>query len=433
MTVTPLASASRAANATAFPQMAGLPNAHSPEEVGFSAGRLERITAVFQDDIDNGRLPGAVILVARDGKVAYHNALGFQNREQQIAMKTDSIFRIASLTKPITSAGVMMLVEEGRLRLEDSIADYLPELKSLTVGVETIDKKTGKPRLALEPAQREITVQDLMRHTSGFTYGHFGPSLVSKTYLENKVSDPSIDLAEFVRRLAKAPLAYQPGTTWNYSMSVDVLGRIIEVVAGVPLDRFIAERITRPLGMDSTGFHVGDDKLGRLAEAQVEPATGKRPQLRNVTDPPVFLSGGGGLASTVPDYARFSQMLLDGGALDGVRLLSPRTVAYMASNHLPPDVKYDPFYAGDGDWTMISPTPARAQGFGLGFAVRLERGRNPLAGSPGEFYWVGASGTAFWVDPQEKLIAVLMSQMGWSETGRYRSLLRSLVYQALVG
>jgi CubicO group peptidase (beta-lactamase class C family) len=374
-----------------------------------------------------------VILIARDGKVAYHEAMGFQNREEQIAMKTNSMFRIASLTKPITSVGIMMLVEEGRLRLEDPISDYLPEMTSLSVGVEKADKKTGERRLVLEPAQGEITVQDLMRHTSGITYGHFGTSLVSKTYLDGEVSDPNIDLAEFIRRLAKVPLAYHPGTTWNYSMSVDVLGRIIEVVAGMPLDRFIAERITRPLGMDSTGFYVGGDDLSRLAEPQIDLATGKRPQLRNVTDQPVFLSGGGGLASTVPDYARFSQMLLDGGALDGVRLLSPRTVAYMASNHLPPDVKYDPFYAGDGDWTMIAPTPARAQGFGLGFAVRLERGRNPLAGSRGEFYWVGASGTAFWVDPQEKLIAVWMSQMAWNETGRYRSLLRNLVYQALVG
>lgn len=410
----------------------GLPSAAKPEDVGFSSERLKRLTAAVRADVDKGLLPGAVILIARNGKVAYHEAIGFQDREQRLPMKADAIFRIASLTKPITAVAIMMLVEEGRIQIEDAVSVYLPELKNLQVGVERASASGAGRELALEPARRQPTVQDLLRHTSGFTYGQFGKSLVKQTYLDIKIQDENQPQAEFITKLAKLPLATQPGSTWDYGVSMDVLGRIVEVVSGMPLDQFFAERIAKPLGMRATGYYVAGANLGRLAEPQVVAATGQRTPMRNVTKRPNFLNAGGGMVSTAADYARFTQMLLNGGELDGVRLLSPRTVAYMASDHLPPGVKYDPFYATDADWTMIAPTPERGYGFGLGVAVRKDKGVNPLPGSPGEFYWVGATGTAFWIDPQEKLIAVWMSQIPWSQSGHYRSLLRNMVYQALI-
>ena len=408
-----------------------LTNAARPEEVGFSSVRLQRLTTAVRADVDKELLPGAVILIARHGKIAYQEAIGFQDRESKLAMKSDAIFRIASLTKPITSVAVMMLVEEGRIQLEDPVSAYLPELNDLRVGIEKI-AANGNRELTFEPARREPTIQDLLRHTSGFTYGHFGQSLVKQTYLDIKLQDENQPQSEFITKLAKLPLATHPGTTWDYGVSVDVLGRIVEVVSGMPLDQCVAERITTPLGMVSTGYFVASDKLSRLAEPQVNPATGERQPMRNVSKRPNFLNAGGGMVSTVIDYARFIQMLLNGGELDGVRLLSPRTIAYMASDHLPPGVRYNQFYATNVDWTMIAPTPDRGYGFGLGFAVRKERGVHPLPGSPGEFYWVGATGTAFWIDPQEKLIAVWMSQIPWSQSGHYRSLLRNMVYQALI-
>lgn len=410
----------------------GLPSAGKPEELGFSSERLKRLTTAVRNDVDKGLLPGAVMLIARNGKVAYQEAAGFQDREKQTAMKADAIFRLASLTKPVTSVSIMMLVEEGLIQIENPISVYLPELKNLKVGVEKVDPNTGARDLAYEPARRDATVQDLLRHTSGFTYGQFGKSLVKQTYQDAKLLDENQTPAEFITKLSKLPLATQPGSTWDYGISVDVLGRIVEVVSGMPLDQFVAERITNPLGMPSTGFVVTEQNLGRLAEPQVNKETGVRPPMRSVAKRPNFLNAGGGMVSTAADYARFAQMLLNGGELDGVRLLSPRTIATMSSNHLPPDVKYDAFYSTNADWSMIAPTPERAQGFGLGFAVRTERGRNPLPGSPGEFYWVGATGTAFWIDPQEKLVAVWMSQIPWSQSGHYRSLMRNMVYQALL-
>ena len=402
-----------------------------PEEAGFSSERLQRLTAAVSADVEKGLLPGAVILIARNGRTIYHEAIGFQDREKRLPMHTDAIFRIASLTKPITSVALMLLVEEGRVQLEDAVGVYLPELTNLLVGVER-SAAGGNRQLVLAPARRAPTVHDLLRHTSGFTYGHFGKSLVKQAYLDVRLQDENQPQAEFISKLAKLPLASHPGTTWDYGVSVDVIGRIVEVVAGMPLDQFVAERITRPLGMASTGYFVPADKLARLAQPQVVAATGKRLPMRDVSRRPSFLNAGGGMVSTAADYARFLQMLLDGGELGGVRLLSPRTVAYMTTDHLPPGVQYAPFYVSDPDWTMITPTPDRGYGFGLGFAVRKERGVHPLPGSRGDFYWVGASGTAFWIDPQEKLIAVWMSQIPWSQSGHYRSLLRNMVYQALV-
>ena len=260
----------------------GLPKASQPEEVGFSTERLNRVAKIFQADVDKGLIPGAVVLIARNGKVAYLEAFGFRDRDKKIPMSTDAIFQIASMTKPLTSVAIMMLVEEGKIQLNEPISLYLPEFKGVQVGVEKVNAAAGNPELTLEPVQREMTIQDLLRHTSGITYGTFGKSLVKQRYNEANLFDRNQTLAEFVSKLAKLPLAHQPGTIWDYGMSTDVLGRVIEVVSGETLDQFIGERITKPLGLSDTGFYVEPDKSDRIAEPQIDPATGKRPPIADV-------------------------------------------------------------------------------------------------------------------------------------------------------
>jgi CubicO group peptidase (beta-lactamase class C family) len=398
-----------------------------PEQLGFSPPRLERITTAYQGYVDRGELPGAVLLIARDGKIAYLRAIGYQDREKQTPMQTDAIFRLASMTKPIVSVAAMMLVEEGRLDLAAPVSNYLPEFKDLQVGVETIDAATGKPALTMVPQKRPMTVQDLMRHTSGLVYGQFGNKLVHQAYRDANVSDRNQTLAEFVTKLSKLPLAHQPGEVWEYSMSTDVLGRVVEAVSGTELDRFIAEHIATPLRMAATDFYVHEPNLPRLAEAQAG-TDGKRPALPDVTQKPRFLSGGGGLTASAGDYLQFAEMLLNAGEYKGARLLAPHTVALMTSDALPPGVGYsERALTLTGD---IAPTPAMGQGFGLGFAVRKEAGHNPLPGSVGNYYWTGAWGTTFWVDPQEKLIAIQMIQVPLEAGGQYRHAFRNLVYQA---
>ena len=252
-----------------------LPKAGQPEDVGFSSERLKRIASVFQGEVDKGVIPGAVILIARDGKVADFEAIGFQDREKKIPMGADSIFRIASMSKPITSVALMMLVEEGKIQLENPLSDYLPEFKGGQVGVEKVNEATGKPELSLEPAKREMTIQDLLRHTSGLTYGFLGKSLVKQAYLDTKLDDPGQTLAVVVTKISKLPLAAQPGTTWDYSMSTDVLGQVIEVVSGEPFDQFIRERIAKPLGLSDTDFYVPAENAARVAEPQVDPTNGR--------------------------------------------------------------------------------------------------------------------------------------------------------------
>jgi len=415
--------------AIAAPALAqGLPKAARAEDVGLSSDRLKRLTAAFQADVENGKIPGAVILIARHGKIAYFEAIGFQNREQQLPMRRDAIFRIASMTKPIVSVAAMTLVEEGKIQLQDPVSVYLPELKTLKVGIERKTEGSEQPELALETPRREMTIQDLLRHTSGLTYGVFGDSLVKRAYREANALDPKQTTAEMVTKLAQIPLAFHPGTTFEYSMSTDVLGRVIEVVSGMELDRFIVDRIAKPIRMIDTGFVVGEGQTSRVAEPQIDPATGKRPPMRDVAQRPNFISGGGGMVSTAADYLRFSQMLLNGGQLDTVRLLSPKTVAFMTADHLPPGIAMSPTTQSPG-FGALMPSPEQGQGFGLGFAVRKDAGRNFLPGSPGEYYWVGAFGTAFWVDPSEKLVTVMMVQIPLAQGRHYRSLLRNLVYQ----
>ena len=410
----------------------GLPKANKPEDVGFSSERLKRVTDAFQSEVDKGAIPGAVVLIARNGKIAYLEAFGFQNRENKEPMKTDAIFRIASMSKPITSVAVMMLVEEGKIQLLDPVSHYLPEFKGVQVGVEKLNTTTGNSELIGEPPRQEMTIQDLLRHTSGLTYGIFGKSLVKQAYNEANLFDRNQTLAEFVSKIAKLPLAYHPGTTWEYSHSTDVLGRIVEVVSGVTLDQFVADRIAKPLGLSDTGFYVPAEKLDRLAETQIDPTTGKRWPTFDVTNRPNWLAGGSGMVSTAADYVRFAQMLLNGGELDQVRLLSPRTVSFMTSDHLWPGVAFSPVTLNLFEPLGIAPTPKVGQGFGLGFVVRTQEGRNPMPGSPGEYFWAGIWGTAFWVDPKEKLITVLMMQAAPLQARYYRSLIRNLTSQALI-
>ncbi len=405
-----------------------LPKSKQPEDVGFSPERLVRLTTFFQGEIDRGAIPGAVLLVSREGKLAYFKALGYQDREKSMPMKPDAIFRIASMTKPITSFAVMMLAEEGKIDLLAPVSQYLPEFKDVKVGVEKIDPSTGKPTLSLEAPQSQMTVQDLLRHTSGLVYGPFGNTLVHQAYNKANLFENNQTLAEFVTKLTKLPLAHQPGKVWEYGMSTDVLGRIVEVVYGTPLDQFVDHRITKPLGMPDTAFYLSAAQAPRLAEPQVDPATGKRPgaSAENLTkEKQKWFSGGGGLLSTASDYARFCQMLLNGGELNGVRLLSPKTIAVMTSDQLPPGIPR----LGYQD---MAPTLEMGQSFGLGFAVRTDAGRNPLSGSVGNYFWAGAYGTYFWMDPQEKMFAVMMVQMPFPQSGYYRRAFRELVYGALV-
>jgi CubicO group peptidase (beta-lactamase class C family) len=403
-----------------------------PEEAGFSSERLARITQFFQSEVDNGAIPGVVLVVARNGKVVYRQAIGYQDREKKTPMKQDAIFRIYSMTKPVASVAVMMLAEEGKIDVMAPVAQYLPEFKDVKVGVEKTDPATGKPTLELEVPVRLMTVQDLLRHTSGIIYGPFGNKLVHQAYNQANLFDSGQTLAEFVTKLSKLPLAHQPGTVWEYGMSVDVLGRIVEIVSGMPFDRFLEERITKPLGMPDTAFYLNEAQISRLAEPQIDPATAKRPEFAEapVTKEKVkFFSGGGGLLSTASDYSRFCQMLVNGGEVNGVRLLSPKTIAVMDSDQIPPDASRVSMLQATQD---MAPLPELGQSFGLGFAVRTDVGHTAVSGSVGDYFWAGAGGTYFWIDPQEKLYAVLMLQVPFVPAGHYRRAMREMVYGALV-
>src|SRR4051812_15938432 len=394
----------------------GLPRAECPEQVGLSSARLERLAAVIRQDVERKLIPGAVVTIARAGRVGYAEAFGFRDREAQAPMTADAIFRIASMTKPMTSVAAMMLAEEGRLEIAAPVANYIPEFANLTVGIERT-----KP-------QRVMTVQDLLRHTSGLTYAQFGDSPVQMLWRDVKLMDEGQTNAELVGKLAGLPLMFEPGTIWEYSMSTDVLGRVVEIASGMSLGEFFATRITGPLGMRDTGFGAAGERAARIAEPQADPASGQRPPMRNVRQPGRWESGGGGAVSTASDYLRFCQMLLNSGDLDGVRILAPKTVALMASDHLPPGVGYGE--TARARFGALAPVPEMGYGFGLGFAVRNDPGRSPVPGSVGEYFWGGVTGTYFWIDPREQLIAVLMLAAP-DQRLHYRYLTRQLVYGAL--
>ena len=393
----------------------------APESVGLSSERLNRITEFLRSDIAKRTIPGAVLLVSRRGKIAYFEAVGRLDPQADSLMGKDAIFRIYSMTKPIVTVCAMMLVEQGRLSLGDPVAKYLPEFKDVKVGEE---KKgaDGKVTLELVAPKRPMTIQDLLRHTSGLTYGFFGEGAVKTAYLEANLNAGDPTTAEFTGRLAKLPLAYQPGTTWEYSQSTDVLGRVIEVVTGKSLHEALKDMLLEPLGMVDTSFYVSDPaKQRRLAEPFSNDRTIGAGAM--VNDPRVvrkYESGGGGLVGTAADYARFLQMLANGGALDGKRFLSPTTIAYMTSDHMSDVIRRGPY-------DLMGP----GYRFGLGFAVRTDAGVAPVAGSAGDYYWGGAAGTSFWVDPKEKMFVVFMMQSP-SKRVSYRPLIRNMVYAAIV-
>lgn len=389
-----------------------LPKASRPEDVGFSSMRLETAKAVLQADVDAKRLSGAVLLIARNGKVAYYEAVGYQDRATLTPLKKDSIFRIASMSKPITTVAAMILAEENKLDMGAPVAQYLPEFKDVKVGVDGA------------PPKRPMTVHDLMRHTSGLTYGVFGNSPVDQMYLKANIFGAK-SLEEMVKTIASLPLLHQPGEFWEYSVSTDVLGRIVEVASGKDLDTFVRERITGPLKMNDTGFWVKPTAISRLAKPDGPPNAG----FEDPTKKPNIFSGGGGALSTAGDYARFCQMLLNGGELEGVRILAPKTIALMTSDQLPATTeRHTPVAMAIGSF---GPVPEMGTSFGLGFAVRVDAGRNPMPGSVGDFSWGGITGTLFWVDPQAKLVAVLMDQAPQVLLNVIWRQARTMVYQAM--
>lgn len=409
-----------AASLAAGPLAAAELPAAAPQTQGMSAERLARIGPWFQAEVEAGRIPGAVLLVARHGRVVYQEAVGFRDRDGQVPMGKDAVFRIASMSKPFTSVAIMMLVEEGKIALWHPVSRYLPEFKTQVVGVDRA------------PVQREMTVLDLLRHTAGLTYaaaeGTEGADPVQKLYAEAQVGGGNQTIQEFITKLARQPLMYQPGTHWEYSHAVDVLGRIVEVVSGRDLNSFVVERIALPLGLHDTAFWAPQDAAGRVALPQVDPVTGRKQAILSPLTQPRWYSGGGGMVSTAADYARFSQMLLNAGTLGGVRILGRKSVELMTADSLPPGTQYSAdIYKRFGG---LAPTPAVGMGFGLGFAVRTSEGGSPVPGSPGDFFWGGAYGTYFWVDPKEDLVAVMMMQ-GPSDRLQYRYAMRQLVYQAL--
>ena len=391
--------------------------AAAPAELGLSAERLARVGQWLRAEVAQNKIPGAVVMVVRGGKLAYAEVVGKRDPASAEPMKLDDIFRIYSMTKPIVSVAAMMLVEEGRLLLDAPVARYIPAFAGVKVGVEKTDAQ-GLKTLELVPLRRAMTVQDLLRHTSGLTYGFFGEGLVKKAYVENKISaGGNISNAEFADAIARMPLAYQPGSTWDYSNSTDVLGRVIEVVSGQGLYQHLKERLLDPLGMRDTSFYVPEPaRQARLAEPLADDRVIGVGAL--VGDPRQVMameSGGGGMVSTAQDYARFLLMLRNGGQLDGRRYISPATLAYMTSDQLSPSVQRTALYL-----------PGPGYGFGLGFAVRTSAGEAAYPAQPGEVYWGGAGGTYMWVDPAADLFVVFMMQSP-KQRVPYRSVLRNLV------
>lgn len=401
-----------------------------PGEVGLDAGRLRRIDAHFRRYVDDGRLAGWQVMVSRHGKVAHLASYGLADREAGRAIETDTVWRIYSMTKPITSVAAMMLWEEGAFELSDPVSRWLPEFAQPRVYV---GGTASKPFTV--PATEPIRVWHLLTHTAGLTYGFHRVHVTDEIYRihGSEFGAPNgCDLAASVRAWAELPLMFQPGTEWNYSVATDVLGRLIEVVSGQPLDAFFAERIFKPLGMKDTGFWCPEDQQGRLAALYVLGAGRTQPVRSDAfgkhgTRPPSWLSGGGGLVSTTRDYTRFTWMLLNGGELDDTRLLSSRTVSYMTRNHLPGGVDLAAYGR-----PLFAETRYDGVGFGLGFGVIVDPVAYRTLTSVGEYHWGGLASTAFWVDPEEDLSVVFMTQLIPSSSYPLRTQLRQLVYQSIV-
>jgi CubicO group peptidase (beta-lactamase class C family) len=408
-----------------------------PAEVGLDPARLDRIDRHFRRYVDDGRLPGWLVTVSRRGRIAYVSGYGSRDLEEGRPVETDTLWRIYSMTKPVTSVAAMMLYEEGAFELQDPVSRFIPSFADLRVFVGGSDVKP-----VTVPATEPVRMWHLLTHTSGLTYGFHRAHPVDARYREAgfDVTWPrGLDLAGCCDALASQPLLFQPGAEWNYSVATDVLGRVVEVASGQRLDGFFSERIFGPLGMSDTGFWVDEADRGRLAALYTpspDPAGGPRRVDaigRVASHPPRMLSGGGGLISTAADYNRFTQMLLDrpgsrGGELDGVRLLGQRTVAYMTRNHLPGGADMESYGR-----PLNAEAPFRGVGFGLGFAVVIDAVAGKTLGSDGEYNWGGLASTAFWVDPAEELTVCFFTQLMPSSTYRIRPQLRQLVYQALAG
>jgi CubicO group peptidase (beta-lactamase class C family) len=397
-----------------------LPRA-KPEEVGISSERLARIGEALKADIAAGRIPGAVIAIARHGKLVALDAYGWRDKAAGVAMTTDTIFNIASMTKPMTTVGALMLYERGQLLIGDPLSKYFPKFADMRVAARDAN---GEPTAETVAADRQITIQDLMRHTSGLIYGGRGNTLVHKMYPASS-ADGSRDGASFLDKLSSLPLLYQPATVWDYGFGLDVLGLTIEQISGQTLGQYLKANLFTPLGMTDTSFSISADQAARYAKPlPIDPDTGK-PQARSpeLTQPLKFECGGGCAASTAPDYLRFAMMLMNSGQNGEARLLGPRTVSYMLSDQLGPHIKN---LIGNAD-------PTRADyGFGLGLAVRTTPGIVKMMGSVGQFSWPGASGTDWWVDPKEELAVVYMSAAPGPLRWHYRQKINALVYQAIV-
>jgi CubicO group peptidase (beta-lactamase class C family) len=410
--------------------MAGIQLEVEPKEVGFDADRLARVDRLLDRYVDDGRLPGWLVLVARHGRVAHLATGGSADVEANRPVGVDTLFRIYSMTKPITSVAAMMLWEEGAFELKDPVHRFIPSFKDLRVYRSGSALNPGT-----EPASEPVRIWHLLTHTAGLTYGFHHAHPVDAMYRRAGFewgAPPGTDLAACCDAWADLPLVFQPGTEWNYSVATDVLGRVVEVVAGTSLDRFFAERIFRPLGMTETSFWVDEADAGRLAALySPSPKTGRivRNDLmgKAALTPPTFLSGGGGMVSTAGDYHRFTRMLLNEGELDGARLLGPRTVRFMGRNHLPGGVDLETIGR-----PLFAETTYDGVGFGLGLSVVLDPVANKVPASPGEVAWGGAASTAFWVDRAEGVTAVFLTQLLPSSTLPVRSQLRQLVYQALI-
>lgn len=410
-------------------------NAPTPGLMGFSAERLGKITQAFKQEVEQGKLPGAVMMIVRKNQLIYHEAVGFQNKETATPMSKDAIFRIYSMTKPMVSVAAMMLVEDGKLQLNDPVSKHLPAFKNMQVSVAKADAEFAKISYSTVSADREITVYDLLRHTAGLSYGELTANApVKEATIKAGLYQPTVrdfdsrDMtpAEQVERLAKIPLIHQPGTIWDYSLASDLLGRVVEAASGKRLGDFLQECVFAPLKMADSGFWIAPEKLPRLAQPlAIDPASGAKNNLIDVAAQPKNDSGGAGGVSSANDYLRFAMMLANGGQLDGTRIVSRSTVNLMTTDHLGNRVAAP---TTPGELLFSSP----GYSFGLGFAVRGAAGMATIPGSVGEFTWGGYGGTFFWVDPKEEIVAIYMSQAPGPSRQYYRRLFKALVYQALV-
>ena len=395
-----------------------------PEKVGLSSERLQRLMSALGNEVEKGRLPGAVLAIARKGQVAHFETLGYRDPAAKAPMPRDAIFSIASMTKPMVSVAIMMLHDEGKLFLSDPVGKFLPQLAKMQVGTVKTDA-AGNGLVETIPANRQPTIQDLLRHTSGLTYGDRGTTAVHKLWpASSSAASVTYTGSEFIDVISKTPLLYQPGTVWDYSLSTDVLGLVIEVVSGKSLSAFLNERIWKPLGMVDTGFTVPDTKQIRYALAfPNDPLTNMPQSVLHASGKPLkFECGGACAVSTAMDYLRFAQMLLNGGVLEDKRILSRKTVELMTADHLAPDVRA----------RTTNPLLPAGFGFGLGFSVRTHTGLAPLAGTVGDYAWGGAFGTYFWIDPKEQLTAIFLSAAPGQLYFQNRALVKNLVLQSIV-